>query len=481
MKIKLLSVILLLKIIAIHSSAHAQHSKTSIEWKKFAPADPRLIVKSGYLIVSENRLKPNGTKVKIPFIFIRRPEQDARKNISLYSVGGPGYSTTSGIDSIGYEFGYLKFGGTIMFSQRGTKDAIPSLACPEIDEAVRQSYRSGKDRNELLNNAVRAAKERLIRSGIDLSAYNTLACAEDINDLRLALGLDSLNLIGLSYSGGLMMTVAKLHPEAVRTLILRSPLPSFVNYEEDALTNFNEALEQIFINCKADSTGSEYGDLKNKFQRYFTRISGEKFSMKYLEKGTKDSLTVTYDKSDLLDIINSRLSDGEVSGTPKVIIDMIGGKHQPYISALLDGYFKGNSSISRGMRYSVFCSEQVQFTDYAKQKKQNEVLPWLNGYRYNDVNPTVCNCWKVAIEPAAAKMALYSSVPTIIVGGDTDPGCSIFYNRLIKRTLPNSQLLIRHNEGHGSGFKVDGIDYLELFLAHPYQKLVAQSKDLKIE
>ena len=366
-KLKLQALLLFLTVVSC-LPAQAQRYNSIIEWKKFAPADPRLIVKSGYLIVPEDRQKPNGNKVKLPFIFLRRPGQDARRNISLYSVGGPGYSTTSGIDSIGFEFGYLKFGGTIMFSQRGTKDAIPSLVCPEIDEAVKQSYRTGKDRNELIKNAVLTAKSRFTRSGIDLSAYNTLACAEDINDLRLALGLDSLNLIGLSYSGGLMMTVAKKHPEAVHALILRSPLPSFVNYEEEALINFNEALEQVFMNVKADSAKLVYRDLKTRFQQYFTEISGKKFSMKYLEQGTKDSLVITYTKSDLLDVIDSRLSDGEITAAPKVMVDMMSGKHEIYVKELLDGYFRGNHAVSRGMRYSVFCSEQIQFTDYTKQK-----------------------------------------------------------------------------------------------------------------
>lgn len=307
-------------------SAYCQHYNPTIEWTKPVPADARLIVKSGYLVVPENRQKPAGRTVKLPFYFIRRPDQHPTQNISLYMVGGPGYSTTAGIDSIGYEFGYLKFGGTIMFGQRGTKTAQPCLECSEVDEAIRQSLRKGLSRDSLVLAAVEKCRKKLTANGIDLSSYTTIESAEDINDLRIALKLDSLNLIGLSYSGGLMMTVARNHPEAVKTLILRSPLPGFVNYDEHALINFNEALEQVFKNIRQDSTNQQYYDLRQRFHNYFTAISDKHFYIKYLEKGTSDSLSISYSKSELLEVINDRLSNGEMTGTPEVMLDMINGK-----------------------------------------------------------------------------------------------------------------------------------------------------------
>ena len=54
---------------------------------------------------------------------------------------------------------------------------------------------------------VKACRKRLAGQGIDLDAYNTIENAADIEDLRRALNIDSINLIGISYSGGQMMTV----------------------------------------------------------------------------------------------------------------------------------------------------------------------------------------------------------------------------------------------------------------------------------
>jgi pimeloyl-ACP methyl ester carboxylesterase len=444
--------------------------------------DGRLVAKYGYLVVPENRQRPQGRKIKVPFLFIRRPDQDAKHNVSLYATGGPGYSTTTGWDSVSYNSGFLKFGGFIFFDQRGTKVAQPCLDCMDVGEAVKKSYRTGLNKDSLVLAAVKRCHDRFTAQGIDLSAYNTEESAEDINDLRLALNLDSLNLIGISYSGGLMLSMARKHPEGVRTLVLNSPLPGFARYEEDGLLNINEALEQLFTDCEADSAAKPaYANLRARFHQYFTAVSGKKFTLNYLEKGSHDSLRITYNKNDLLDAVINRLNSDQVSSVPAVINDIISGKHQGYIREQVDGAFGGDQSVSLGMRYSVYCTEQIMYSDPALEKQQHDILPWLAGYPFNDVTHAICDCWKVKPEPKIVKAQVYSTVPALISAGDIDPWCRPFYNKLIKRYIPNAQLIIRHNRGHAPGYFADGVDYLKMFMEHPYTKLVSQSKDVIVE
>ena len=99
-----------------------------------------LVSKCGYLVVPENRQKPAGRKIKIPFVFARKPEADSIKNITLYTTGGPGYSTIANFDSIRYRSDFLKFGGFIVFDQRGTKLSQPCLDCNEVNAAVKKAW-----------------------------------------------------------------------------------------------------------------------------------------------------------------------------------------------------------------------------------------------------------------------------------------------------------------------------------------------------
>lgn len=464
----------------ISISAFSQSGKPVIETGACpVKIGPGVISVCGYLVAPENRNRPKGAKVKVPFIFVRRADMSATKNISLFTTGGPGYSTVENIDSIGEGSGWLAYGGLIAFDQRGSKRSIPSLESPSINEAIRQSYRMGLDRDSLVHLAIKRARASFASRGIDLSSYTTIESAEDINDLRVALGIDSLNLVGISYSGGLMLTVARNHPEAVRTLVLNSPLPGFVNYEEHALSNINEGLENFFDYCNADTAiVRRYGDLRVRFHEYFTGITGRTFSLRYWDAKAKDSITVHYRKDELMDVVLDRMNANGFKELPLVMNDLISGKHSPYVNRVLDGYFSENQRLSHGMRYSIYCTEQIAYADTALINRQQYLFPWLAGFAFNSVDHPLCDCWKVKPEPAVAKTPVYSRVPALIAGGDIDPWCSPFYNRLIKRTIPNAQLLFFRKRGHGPGFGIAGADYLRAFFNDPLKPLNVQGTDV---
>lgn len=465
------------------SSLYGQPGGSSVEYGACpVKVGEGLVVRCGYLVAPENRSRPGGAKVKIPFIFVRKVNQSATKNITLFSTGGPGNSTIAGIDSIGSNTGWTAYGGFIAFDQRGSRRCIPSLACDAVPEAIRRSYREGLNRDSLVRQAVSECRAGFAAKGIDLSAYNTIESAEDINDLRLALHLDSLNLLGISYSGGLMLTVARNHPEAVRNLILGSPLPGFVNYEENALFNINEALDRVFDYYEADSLlHRKYGDLRKRFRDYFTGITGQTFSMNYRDKEAGDSINVQYGKDELMEAILDGMTASGLKYLPGIINDITTGKHSEIVSRVLDGRFALNQPLSHGMRYSIYCTEQIAYADTALIRRQEKVLPWLAGFPFNNVDHAICDCWKTKAELPVAKTPVYSAVPALVVGGDIDPWCSPFYNRLIRRTMPNAQVLLFRKRGHVPGYGADGVNYLDIFLKHPYQKIRNGTETVMVE
>src|SRR5262245_10657161 len=104
-------------------------------------ADSSLVTRCGYLVVPENRQNPNGRKIKLAFMFVRKPDADPHKNVTLMCTGGPGYSTLNNFRNIRANAGFLKYGGFILLDQRGTRNSIPCLDCAEVDPAVQRAYR----------------------------------------------------------------------------------------------------------------------------------------------------------------------------------------------------------------------------------------------------------------------------------------------------------------------------------------------------
>jgi pimeloyl-ACP methyl ester carboxylesterase len=441
--------------------------------------DARLKTVCGNLIVPENRQNPNGNKIKIPFVFARKPEQDSVHDIVLFTTGGPGYATIIPGDSLPYNSPLLTFGGYIFFDQRGTKNARPCLDCEGIDEAIKRSYQENLSRDSLINIAVTNCRNKFVKQGIDLSAYNTLESAADINDLRKTLHIESLILNGVSYSGGLMLTVARNYPEGIKSLLLNSPLPGFVNYEEHALFNVNEALNKIFDNVETDSVqSSRFPGLRQNFHNYFESVSGKHFTISYQENEKAKPINIQYTKNELLDAIINKITNSDYQNVPLIIRDIVNGKHEKYIKEVLDEKFAGNKALTYGMRLSVYCSEQMAFADNQLIKKQEEILPWLAGYPVNNVTAKMCDCWKVIPEPRSAKTPVYSKIPALISMGDLDPWTRPIYSRLIKRTMPNSQLLMISGKAHGAGY---GQGYLGIFFQDPYKRMFSNGKNVVVE
>jgi pimeloyl-ACP methyl ester carboxylesterase len=329
--------------------------------------------------------------------------------------------------------------------------------------------------------AVKACRKRLASEGIDLDAYNTIENAADIEDLRRALNIDSINLVGISYSGGLMMTVMRNFPQHIRSVALDSALPGFVNYEEDALFSINEAFDKIFSNCDRDSTDKvRYGNLRARFHDYLNSISNKTFYLSYKEKDKPDTLHIKYRRDELIDVLVDKLSSNrELKNVPYIITQLMAGNQKGYMTEYFDGVFGAGTS-SAGMRYSMYCSEQVNYADQKVIDKQNIMFPYFAGYHFNDVDRPICNCWKVKSVNPVAKTPVYSHLPVLLSSGDTDPYCRPYYNDLIHHYMPNSQRLLFTDKTHGPLLNTrEGDELLAAFLAHPYSPVIVDGKKVK--
>jgi pimeloyl-ACP methyl ester carboxylesterase len=461
---------------------------TSAQKQSYAPkiepsgcafkADSGLKTRCAYLIVPENRNKPNGKTIKLPFIYVESKNPNKHKDPVLYTAGGPGASSLGGVRFI-HKRAFFKDRDYIAFEQRGTTFAQPSLSCDSMGETIKQAYRENLPLDSMILQRVKKCRKKLVDAGVDLSAYNTTENAADIEDLRRALHIDSINLVGISYSGGLMMTVMRNFPEHIRSVTLDSALPGFVNYEEDALFSINESFSRIFANCDRDSTNKElFGNLKQRFQQYFTSIGDKTFTLNYLEKGSRDSISIKYHRSELIDFLMDMLSDnGALKNLPYIINQLVAGNQKAYMTWYFDNIFGAGNTNTLGMRFSMYCSEQINYADQKLIDKQNEIFPWLAGYRFNDVDHAICSCWDVKSIDAVAKTPVYSNIPVLLSSGDTDPYCRSFYNDLIHHYMPNSQRLLFTDKTHGPLLNTRaGDELLAAFLSNPMKKVVPDGK-----
>jgi pimeloyl-ACP methyl ester carboxylesterase len=471
-------ILMIAALLFLLSASQAQTTQPSIE-----PAacpikvDSSFKTRCGYLIVPENREKTNGKTIRLPFILVESKNPHKKKDPLLFTTGGPGGS------SLGWVTGATRHSviedrDCIAFEQRGTQYAVPTLWSSELNDAIKESYRKNLDKDSMVLVGVRRYKKALEARGIDLSGYNTDETVADIHDLLTALQIDSVNLIGGSYSGGLMLAVLQKNPSRIRSLILDSPLPTFVHIDEDEPANFNEALEVLFRHVEKDSAGKAlYDDLKEKFQDYFTSLGGKSFYTPYLEKGTTDTLNIQYTRNDLLDVIENKLFDpSQIKDVPFVITQLIKGIHRPYIKDHLDGVFQHGAGPS-GMRISVYCADQAAYNNQEVIRQLYQAYPYMAGYHINDVYKAMCDCWLVPPIRPQTKQPFYSDKPALLSDGEMDNACRPLYIDMIHHYMPNSQRLLVINRSHMTGSKEMG-DLIQQFLDNPYKKIVSDNKDI---
>lgn len=437
--------------------------------------DSSFKTRCGYLVVPENRNKGNARFIKLPFIVVESKNPHKKSDPLFFTSGGPGSS------SLGWAYGatksdIIKDRDCIVMEQRGTRYAIPSLRLFDLDAAIRESYRKNLNKDSMVIEGIKRYKKNLETRGIDLSGYNTDETVADIRDLLTVLKIDSVNLWGVSYSGGLMMAVLQSDPKRVRSLVLDSPLPTFIPIDEEEPNNFNEALTIYFNHVGKDSTNKAlYGNLKQKFQSYFNSITGKVFYQPYLEKGTTDSVRIQYTKNELLNVIIGNLfDDANRKDLAAIITDMINGNHRSYIKKSFDDLFRKDQAPD-GMRISVYCADQTAYHSEAILHQLYRLYPYLAGYHINDVYKSMCDCWNVPPIKPSTKQHFYSAKPALLGDGEMDAACNPLYIDMIHYDMPNSQRMLFLNRSHGVGGK-DWYNLMRQFLNNPYQRLVSENK-----
>jgi pimeloyl-ACP methyl ester carboxylesterase len=217
-------VVFTLAFCAAPSAAAADTPSAQFEPYQFKLADgSELAAERGRLLVLEDRNDPSSRRIELGFMRLRSTNPDPGPPI-VYLSGGPGAS------GVGTAHGprqpiFLKLrevADVIAFDQRGTgwsNHIQPCAADRPLDPA------------QTLNEAtlvayhvetLRTCIERWRSAGVAVGGYTTKQSADDLEDLRSALGVGQIDLWGISYGTHLAFAAMRRHPVSIRRAALAS-------------------------------------------------------------------------------------------------------------------------------------------------------------------------------------------------------------------------------------------------------------------
>jgi len=400
----------------------------------------------GDLIVHENRAVPGRT---IRVHYIRFESAAASPNATIYLAGGPGGDGQSILDYaavLGMPFltGLLVDGDFLVISQRGTARSIPYLDCqaPNCEDFA---------------------------GSFDLASYNTAANADDVDELRAALGYPKLNVYGISYGSRLGLEVLRRHGEHVRTAIIEGLVPSSIAWPAAIPASFYSALIGLDASCRAaGACGTAFGDLVAEFSAGVASLDANPVSITV--EGMPYELTGGTYAYVVFRLLYSRSAHVWL---PMLISDLAErrvDRIETFVAtALVD--LGSRAPVSSGLYNSVVCGEIFNPPDPNAFAQLNSGVPsdivdLFGGSWFGLMDR--CSTWPVGNLQAQLAQPVTSSVRTLVSSGRLDPITPPGFGDLAAVTLSDAVVVIHESSGHGATLQSPcGTQNLIDFIADP--------------
>jgi pimeloyl-ACP methyl ester carboxylesterase len=442
-------------------------------------------VECGYLIVPEDHAQPAGPTLKLAVARFRSDSGQPAPDPIVYLEGGPGGSPLRSLvpQFDAYLSGLLKKRDLILFDQRGTGYSQPALDCPESRQqaldALPQNLTAAQS-EDLSNQALLACHARLVKEGVNLAVFNSAQNAADIASLIEALGLEQVNLYGISYGTRLALTAMRDVPQGIRSVVIDSVFPPQVDLISQLPANGARAFEALFTACTADrACAAAFPDLKPEFFKLVDRLNTTPITMTItLHSGEQKAALINGDGLIGL-VFHALYSTPIIPSIPRLIFDLRDG-HYALAAGLQAELLAALDKVSSGMQLSVQCSEEVPFDHSAnleaalKQYPQYGALAAKGQFAF-------CSAWGVPTADAQENQPVTSSIPTLIFSGGFDPVTPPAWAELTAKTLEHSYYFNLPRGGHGASLSEDcPRSILLAFLDDPTSKPEAACIDAKM-
>ena len=381
----------------------------------------------GTLDVPENRFNPGAGEIGLSVVVIPAAKRPARPDAFVYLPGGPGVPATAQASFVLSLWGAVHARHDIVLvDQRGTGDSNP-LDCPRPPfNMTKRTY-------------IPYLQACLLAAVGDPTQYGTLAAAQDLEAVRLALGYRSLDLYGASYGATLAQAFLIRFPHSVRTIVLDGAtlvdIPFFSRYA----SNGRLALDAVQARCDDEpACVKAYPNWRGQLEGLMRawdrhpkslpqplggRITG------YALAGVVQSLTLSVEGAAVVPYVVSRAARGD-------------------LHPLADDV--STIGFSRSLMFwTIWCNEPwVGLNSGTAQRS------YLDGYLSETLatDRFVCSKLPAWDAPEAEwRLPARSGVPVLAFVGGADPQDPLGNLTGLRRHFPNSRIVVVPGMGHTVG------------------------------
>src|SRR6185295_8855551 len=141
--------------------------------------------------------------------------------------------------------------------------------------------------------AVRRCRETYAKD-TDVSQYTTSIAVDDLDDVRVALGAEQINLVGGSYGTRAAQEYMRRHPTHVRSATLFGLVPPSERMPEHFAADAQHSLDAVIAECAANTAcRAAFPTLAADVRTVFDRLARAPVSVTLEHPRTKSPMTVS--------------------------------------------------------------------------------------------------------------------------------------------------------------------------------------------
>jgi pimeloyl-ACP methyl ester carboxylesterase len=390
----------------------------------------------GQLVRPLDPAQPQGTQIDVHFAVLPALARNKHADPVVFFAGGPGQSAielAGPLSRLLARFAYRR--DIVLIDQRGTGRSA-ALMCDEV--APNTPLRDSADPARQVQR-LRECRERLLSLPHgDLRHYATSTAMADADAVRRALGVVRWNLIGASYGTRAALEYLRLHPNAVRRLVLDGVAPPDMRLPQVSAVDAQAVFDALLRWCEADGDcRSKHSHLRQSWRALLDSLPRE-VRVTHPLSGRAETLTLTRDM--LFGLLRVPLYSPVLSSALPVAIDEAAGGRFDALVGLAASV--GAGRLAEGMHFSVICSEDAVEADAPAAADFGAGLAPL--YRQ------VCADWpRAAVNEAFYKLTP-ARVPALLLSGELDPVTPPRHAERVARALGGSaRQVVVPNAGHG--------------------------------
>lgn len=454
---RLLRLIVLVLVFAGAPEAFAAEHKAGdvvIETRSVKTAEGETVqFELGTVFVPENRAVPNSRIIGVGFARIRS-SRPGETTPTFHLPGGPGESDLGpllGEDprALAQLLLYRAIGDVVVIDQRGfsQRGEVLNFAYHPV---ARPLDRPGSRAAETRDFVSVARVASTAHPGKDLTGYTVVQCAEDVNDLRRALGYDQITLVGQSFGSQWGFAVLRQHPEIVKRALLSGVEPLDQAY--DMPSHVFAALQRIAWEADRDAGLKPYlpeSGVMGAVRAVRERLARGPVKVEVKDETTGRSQTVTLGPEDFQRAIIRPEGTRPPRAWPASILAIYHGHYEDWAREVMGD--RGASAAQGGLIGPLIDSSlnvSAEREHLLRTDPAGELLGWWNFDSYIATAPI----WASPDVGDAFRTPVVTEVPVLFVQGDWDTSTPVENMLSMLPFFPNSRAILVHRGSHGARY-----------------------------